>query len=156
MSASVSSRDTVSSLKNSESYSVHSIKRNLTGVKKRAAAVTDRCPLCALSIGLLHRRLHIRLAPFGHVDLNLGAHALAAARMEHHQLVLAGGNVLDFEGAVFLRHGEVRVRNREIIALHELVLIALQPEEAALLVLAEHHGLVELRVLLSERDIEDR
>src|SRR5215216_1670214 len=111
MSASVSSLATVSSLKNSESYSVHSFKRNLIAAKKRQRPLPTAAHFLKLSRLLLQRRLDVGLAALRHIDFNLGLHALAAARMEHHQLMLAGGNILDLEGAIFLRDGEVRVRD---------------------------------------------
>src|SRR6267378_978297 len=119
-----------------------------------------RCPLIAgypahTTISLLDFGLEVGSSTISHFDLKLHFLALGGERMPGHHLVLAGRYILDLERAIVLHNRKVRTRHREKEALHELMLVALQPVVAILLCTAtEHHRLIELVTLLGQTNVE--
>jgi len=72
---------------------------------------------------LLHFKLGLSRSALGHI--HFGFH-LAGEGMPRKDFMLTGRYILNFKGAIFLGDGIVRIPDREIETLHELMLIALQ------------------------------
>src|SRR5207249_1925286 len=78
------------------------------------------------SLLLLDFEFRLRGATLSHI--HLGCH-LAGERVPSHQLVLAGRNVLDLKRTIIFHNRVMGVLHREEEALHELMLVALQPQK---------------------------